>query len=76
MMWQDIDGAVESGATNVRLERRSGTLVITVDGTEVVRGPAPELISYVSIFAVRYKSSQGTLFAFGSVELRTLTVCR
>jgi len=66
----------EIGSATVRIERRAGTAHIFVDGTEVLSGDAGALISYVTIFYVRHKNATGTVFPYGSVEFRRLTVCR
>jgi len=68
--------ASETGNVIVRIERRDGVAHIFVDGEEVVSGEARALISYVTIYYVRYRSADGMVFPFGGVEIRRMTVCR
>jgi len=74
-VWYGPTGSADAGNANVRLERRAGTLRISVDGSEVLSGPSAQLISYVTIYTVRFRNGQ-TTYPYGGVELRTVTVCR
>lgn len=70
-----LGSRTEPGSASVRLERRAGTLRAYVDDAEILSASAERLISYVTIFYVR-RRNDAIEFAFGSVELRNLEICR
>jgi hypothetical protein len=66
---------IEPGNAMVKIQRVSGNATITIDNTEVLSGPMPDLISNVVIVFVRH-SNGATQYTYGSFELRSLTICQ
>jgi hypothetical protein len=66
----------EPGNANVKIQRVSGMVSISIDGVQVMTGAMPGLISNVVIFYIRYKDASTTVYDFGSLELRQVQICR
>lgn len=66
---------IDPGNAMVKIQRVAGTASISIDNTEVLNGPMPDLISNVVILFVRHSNTSGP-YTFGSFEVRSLSICQ
>ena len=66
----------EPGSAIFRMQRRGGVLRAYIDDEEIGSDASPQDIAYVSVFYVRHRSAENTLYPFGSFEVREIQVCR
>lgn len=66
---------VDPGNSMIKIKRVGGTATFNIDGTDVLSGAMPDLISNVVIIFVRHQNG-ATQYTYGSFEVRSLTICQ